>query len=313
MKQNKPVFLIPLSLLIFFLLWSFFQPSGILATINNNLSLVSYVKQLANTPEQFDPHTDPSNSPHVGMLAARQALRQDHADRAYELITPILNYSDSWVMSTHAEILFADDKVAEAITVWENNKDVINLKKAAINFDLNKDLENLLLTYQALHRLDPEGYTSVLAIVLDKLGRIDDTALVLQSSIKNFEDSKYYSNWSHYLAEIYASQQKPQEAEQIYLQLIIKDPSDYTTWKNLGLLYLTQLNTPEKSVACFQEMIEISSENPVGYILLAQAFENSGNFVQALQTFQQLSTLFPDNPTALQGIERLTLPNQPTP
>lgn len=308
MKLNKSVFIILLSLLLLFLLWSYFQPKGILATIKSNLWSVDLLNQVANSSDQVELSLLSSELPHSAVLTASQALRQDQPDRALDLIQPLLNFTDPAVQGTYAEILYAKGDYAKAIDIWESKNETIILERTArVNQEGNP--ESILLAYQALYRLDPAKYTSSLAVTLKNMDRLVEAAELLENSRKAYPDSDYASDWLRYLADTYSHQQNWQRSEELYLETIKENPTDKQAWRNLGQLYLSQLNSPEKAIKCFQKMVELSPNEAYGYTLLAQAYEKSGNLEQALQTYRRLLLISPENSAALQAIDRLTTPD----
>lgn len=311
MKKTAPYLL--LAFLTPFIGWSFLQPSGILSTLNNNLSLVNYVKQLLSTPDQFDPPLDLTNAPHVGMLAARQALRQKQPEKANELILPLLNFSDRAVQGTYAEILYANGKTLEAIKIWAKLKDTYSLVQVTQKLNAEGDQNNSLIAGQALYSINPEKYTYIIASVFMTANRLDEASQLLVASIKNYEDSGYSNLWYSYLTNIFNAQKNWLEAEQIYLQIITENPVDQKAWRNLGLLYLSQLKNPEKAIECFNKIIDLSPKDVNSHYLLAQAYEESGRLEDALKTFQLVLTISPDDQTALKAVERLIAQDQLNP
>jgi tetratricopeptide (TPR) repeat protein len=76
---------------------------------------------------------------------------------------------------------------------------------------------------------------------------------------------------------------------------------------------MNQLNMPERAVDYFSKIVEISPGEINGYLLLAQAYENAGLIDKALQIYQRLLLISPDDSKALQNVERLSSQNKPTP
>jgi tetratricopeptide (TPR) repeat protein len=311
MKKTAPYILLALSIL--FIVWSLLQSSGILSTITNNLSLVNYVKKLEKNPEQFDPPPTLLNSPHVGMLAARQALRQNQTERAYDLILPLLESPDRVVMETYAEILYKKGEIFNAIIIWDTIADTHSLKSAASDLSGKGDYENKVRVFQSLQRFFPEKFTSGLAVALWENGQLVEASDLLLSSLNEYSDSTLSSEWLRFLADIYIDQHRWQDAEQVYLELINKDPKNLLALKNLGDIYMNQLNMPERAVDYFSKIVEISPGEINGYLLLAQAYENAGLIDKALQIYQRLLLISPDDSKALQNVERLSSQNKPTP
>lgn len=303
--MKKTAFLILLLLIILFIAWSFLQPSGILSTIQNNLWSVNSLKLITNASDQVNLPAPSSVLPHAAILTARQALRQDQPEKANQLILPLLSFSDRAVQGTYAEVLYAIGNKTQAISIWESLNDTLILERVARD-DPEGGPESVLAAIQSLYNLDPEKYTSSLAFELKTQNRLAEAAEILHTSRQRYPGSQYASNWLRYLADIYTAQQNWQQAEQVYLHTVAENPQDQRAWRNLGLMYMSSLNMPEKALECFQKLVEFSPNEPYGYSLLAQAYEKSGKPQEALLTYRQLLLISPDDPTALQAIDHLT-------
>ncbi len=245
------------------------------------------------------------------MLAARQALHQNQPVKAFELINPIKDVPDQAVRNTYAEVLYLNGRIIEAINVWEELHDTYYLEKAAKDLSAKGDYEKSLQANQALYRFDPEKFTSSLAISLQKNNRFEEAADVIIHARRTYIGSTHSLYWLRYLASIYLDEQNWQAAEQTYIRIVTEFPED-DAWKNLGLLYL-RMNEPEKAVDSFNQMLSITHTNVSVYYLLAQAYERAGRIDEAIQTFQKVLTFSPEDPTALEGIDRLSAPGQTNP
>ena len=303
----KPKFKIAfLILAVLFLGWNAFQPGGWLNTFQQNLWSIDLLKQL-NSSDQIDQIQVPEISPHSAVLLARKALKDEQPYLAREILSSLLENQDRAVQGTNAEVLFANGQQTEAIKIWESLNETILLERAANNSTQPGDEQSLLAANQALYRLEPEKYASSLALTLKSLGRSAETEQLLQLSRSEYPESEYASNWLRYLADIYVDTGDWLKAEQVYLQTIQEDPDDIRVWRNLGLLYNSHLNSPEKAVECFQEMIQLSPGDSYGYLLLAQTYEKTNDLEKALYAYKSLLTIDPDNDTALQAVERLSV------
>ncbi len=310
-KLKITYFLLPL--MASFLAWSFLQPSGLLATFQNNLWAVNYLKRLTLSPGEAAPMPLSEPLPHAAILAARHALRSEQPEEARQLLDPLQKFSDSAVRGTQAEVIYALGSKAEALNIWEGLSDTILLERAAYQLAQAGDAQNALLANQSLYRLDPEKFTSSLAFSLISQAKLLEAAELLQSSRSAYPKSTYASDWLRYLADIYSRQQNWSAAEKLYLETVSENPTDQKAWRNLGLLYNSQLKQPEKAIECFQKMVSLSPEEPYGYELLAMAYEKTGNDGRALETWRHLLLVSPDSQSALQAIERLSTQLTPTP
>ena len=297
-----------------FLIWSTFKPGGIVALIRENAWSLNLLKQVNHGISASALALPSGNLPDSAILLARQALKENNLPLANQIIQPLLAQPDRAILETYAEYLYANGQVPEAIKIWESLNDTLLLERAADPASQQGSPQNTLLAYQSLFKLDPEKYTSSLAFTLKSQGQLAEATELLRASMQQYPNSKYASDWLRYLADISVGQQDWQQAELTYRQVVNENPSNQTAWRNLGLLYLSQaVNKPLLAVECFQQLVKLSPEEPSGYRYLAQAYELAGDPQKALLTYQNLLLVAPDDPTALQAVQRLSTPISPAP
>ena len=294
-----------LVILVLFLVWSAFQPNGVLVAIQHNLWSLNQVNRLLSAPDQLNQASLPPKTPHSAVLLARQTIKEGEYRGAQDILLPLLSYQDRAVQGTYAEVLYASGQKTEAFSIWENLNETIILERAANQSSGEADDLHVLEAYRSLYRLDPEKYTSSLAFTLKAQGKHAEVEEMLLLSRDEYPNSEYASDWLRFLADSYVARGDWQQAEQIYLQTIQENPSDLRAWRNLGLLYSSQMNMPEKAIECFQKMISLLPREPYGYTLLAQSYEKTGDIENALLTYQNLLLISPGDSTALQAVDRL--------
>lgn len=295
-----------LVLLVLFLVWSAFQPNGVLITIRHNIWSLNLVNHLLTASGQINRFSLPPTNPHSAILISRQAIKEKQFQFAEQSLLHLLVYQDRAVQGTYAEILYSIGRKREAFKIWENLNETIILERAANQSSGGGNDQHALEAYRSLYRLDPEKYTSSLTFTLKTQGQQPEAEQIILSSRAEYPNSKYRSDWLRYLADIYVANGDWQQAENVYLQTIQEHPSDLRAWRNLGLLYSSQLNMPDKAIDCYQEMVSLSPGESYSYFLLAQSYEKIGDIENALLTYQTLLLVSPDDPTALQAVERLT-------
>jgi len=295
-----------LVLVIFFLAWSAFQPNGVLVTVQNNFWAINLQNLLKTEHGQLNQVSLPTFTSHSSVLLARQAIREEQLEFSQSVLLPLLDDQDRVVQGTYAELLYAKGQKIEAIGIWEKLSDTIVLERVGNQSSAEGDRKNLLAAYQSLYQLDQAKYTSSLAFTLKSQGQLKEAEELLIRSRKDFPDSEYKSDWLRYLADIYSANSDWQKAEDVYRQVILENPKDGRAWRNLGLLYTSHLDMPDKAIECFQEMISISPSESYGYSLLAQTYETIGDTEKAISTYQALLVIDPGNTAALEAIERLS-------
>jgi len=302
-----------LVLVILILAWSAFQPNGILVTLQDSFWSVNLLNKLVSSSSQIDQISLPEVPPHSEILLARQYLKDGQTQFAQEILLPLLHEQDRAVQGTYAEVLFATGQKIEAFGIWEKLNETIVLERAADHSAQIGDSQAFIAAYQTLYRLDPEKYTSSLALAFKSQDRFSEAEEFLLHARVEYPRSEYASDWLRYLADVYVDDGNWQQAEHTYQKTIKENPGDLKTWRNLGLLYSSQLNMPEKAIDSFKKMISLAPGESYGYLLLAQTYEKIGDTGNALDTYQKLLLFSPDDSSALQALERLTDTENSTP
>jgi hypothetical protein len=108
-----------LLLVIFFLVWSAFQPNGVLVTLQNNFLAINLQNLLKTEHGQLNQVSLPTFTSHSSVLLARQAIREEQLEFAQSVLLPLLDDQDRAVQGTYAELLYAKGQKIEAIGIWE--------------------------------------------------------------------------------------------------------------------------------------------------------------------------------------------------
>ena len=96
-----------LVLLVLFLVWSAFQPNGVLITIRHNIWSLNLVNHLLTASGQINRFSLPQTTPHSAVLISRQAIKEKQFQFAEQSLLPLLVYQDRAVQGTYAEILYS--------------------------------------------------------------------------------------------------------------------------------------------------------------------------------------------------------------
>ncbi len=290
-----------LLLVIFFLVWSAFQPNGVLVTLQNNFLAINLQNLLKTEHGQLNQVSLPTFTSHSSVLLARQAIREEQLEFAQSVLLPLLDDQDRAVQGTYAELLYAKGQKIEAIGIWE--KLMIHSSWKGANHQAQKVMGKICLRDQSLYQLDQAKYTSVLRLRL----RARDNERGRRASLRSRNDFPTLNIvWLASLpCDIYSANSDWHKAEGVYRQVILENRRMEEPG-NLGLLYTSHLDMPDKAIECFQEMISISPSESYGYSLLAQTYETIGDTEKAISTYQALLVIDPGNTAALEAIERLS-------
>lgn len=297
---------------IFFVLiiWGLMTPNGFRAAFANNLWSLKFLKsyyQPLSTSDQLQ--APPNTHTHAGLLLARKSLSQGDLQSALAYLELQLQAADPYALDTYAELLYTNGQIEQACQIWADLKREQTLEQVLRQAQSAQDPQAYFYAAQALYHINPEKFTPNLAAAYSDLNQNDQALAILQQSIQTYPTSKNQALWYRYIADIYNRQGLYEQAEKAYRQSLEKDPQHVKSLRNLGLMYRSQLNQPEKALACFQEMIKLDPQDPYPYILAAQTHESLGQTDQALQLYQAVLNFDPDNEEALKSVIRLTTSN----
>lgn len=105
------------------------------------------------------------------------------------------------------------------------------------------------------NKKDYDSYYKV-AFILKDLGKIDESATMLENLLKKKPE---YSQASNLLGEILCEQEKFKEAINVYMDALRYDPNSYDIYYNLGIAY-TRLNDFQNAKICYEKAANLNHE-----------------------------------------------------
>jgi len=298
-KKLSIVFLIAIVLIVGFLL-----PTGLRAAFANNLwslkFLQAYMSPFSQLPEE------PKTHPHAGLLLARNALNQGNISSALAYLQPQVQAADPYALDTYAEILFLDGQYEPASQIWSQLGREQTLEQVLRHAQANALSDAYFYAAQGLYHINPEKFTPNLSHAYTALNQNDQALAILQQSIQAYPSSENQALWYRYLGDIYTSTRQLELAESAYRISLELDPLNSKAWRNLGVFYRGQLKDLDQALICFQKMIEIDPKDTYAHILVAQTYESLGQKSNAIQAYQQVLNLDPNNGQAQKAIQSLT-------
>lgn len=288
-------------------IWGILSPVGLRAALDNNAWSIDFIRQYYHLPgSRADLPTPPVTHANAGLLLSRKALLAGDYAQALAYIAPRTQSGDPLALDTYAQVQYLDGDLEGAVQTWIQLENKVTLEQLA-NAMLEQGRTDLaILCFRKLYELNPEKYTSSLAVTYKNNELFAEAIALFQQSIQDYPDSEYKVHWLRYLGDIYARQQKYAEAEATYLQAVATDPKDLRSWRNLGLMYSGSLKEYEKAADCFEKTIELAPDEISGYLWAAGAYEQAGLTDKALQTYQAALEIDSANADALAGVKRMT-------
>lgn len=276
--------------------WGFITPNGVHAAVANNIWSTKFVRyyfgMLSDFPQLITP---PKTHLHANQLIIKHALSKGDYDLAITLITPILDDSNSSLMENYAEVLYFKGDFIGAINVWERLAQESSLRHAVLYFQEIKRNDLVLSAYQSLYQINPEKYTSPLAIEYRKQQKPLEDATFLFRSVQNFPDSDQQSTWLRLIGDFYRDSAEWDEAESYYYKALKKNPDDWVIWQSLGEMYYAHNSDLEKAIDCSKKIIEITPERGRGYYLIGYYLQRSNAVTEALHWFKIAAEKEPNN------------------
>jgi tetratricopeptide (TPR) repeat protein len=307
MNNDKPFILMLAALIVLVFIVGLILPGGIRGALANNLWSISMLHRFFNRSVQvLNPATVPDTHPHAGIFLARQALLEDDLDSALMSLVDASNAADPVAQDAHANLLYQRGDYPAAIEMWGKAGNTLALEHAARAHQGGETPEVEALAYRALYQIQPEKYTSSLAVSLKNNDQSAEAVKILEQSLRYYPDSEQRADWYRYLADIYQRQGLYEEAESAYLSALDIDPENFRTWRNLGLMYKSrQFYDFDKAIQTFWQMTQRFPEDTTGFLQMGELYESAGDVENARIVFQRALQLDPANAQAQQALERL--------
>ncbi|HXM65898.1 MAG TPA: FG-GAP-like repeat-containing protein [Candidatus Acidoferrum sp.] len=145
------------------------------------------------------------------------------------------------------------------------------------------------------------NYLSYGAVFFQR-GYFDQSAASFQLALR---DNPASAEAAYGLGSAYLSQQKTAEARRSF-ERATKLHSSYpdtlaNAWNNIGLLD-TQDGRMDDAIRCFQEVLRLSPDYPIGLINLGNAYRLTKNFDEARKIFERALEFSPTDPQANYGL-----------
>ena len=257
------------------LAWGLLEPTALRAAVANNLWSLRFIRQAypdrLPTAELAPP---PATHLRAGMLLAHQALKAEDLNLAVTYLAPLYTSSDRLVIDTYADVLFLQGNIPEAVEIWKELGKWFTLEQAYRVLEG----DDLILALEAAYELRPETYAR--SLINAKLTRAKTL----------LEEAQY-----------------PQ-AVAAYQEVITRFPSDGKAYSGLAQAYW-QNGQQEQALAAIEEGWELNAENARYFIDAARLYEEMGLADRALDAYRVALTIEPGNTAALEGIERLSAPD----
>ena len=300
----KSKFTFILILLLILITFGLILPSGLRATITNNLWSIRFLHgDVAQTP--------PATHPHADLFLARQAFDRGDIPQALARITPLVDAADPIAMHTYAGFLYADGGYEQAFDIWGTTGGEVTLEQAYREMQADGDKDAIFWASQNLYRINPEKFATTYVNALAAQNKSDQAMAILEETLEIYPDSRFRSIWWRYKADIHKAQGEYIKAESAYRQALLINPEELKALRDLGLMYRGQLNDTTNAIATFKQYIAQSPQEVYGYLLLAQTYEEAQMRDLAIQTYQRALKVDPANATAQAALQRLSADDSP--
>lgn len=284
------------------LLWGIINPNGFRAAIANNRWSLEFADYFyAARSDSLLSQNPPSSHPHAKLLLAREAIDSGNDQLALAYITPLIGPDNPLITNSYAEIMYRQENYIEAIRAWEMAGNLTALHNTTYELREKKLLDAALLAAQSRYNLERETSTSSLATILSDQKNFNSAIELLDQSMTEFPDSKYFKTWVNTKSGIqfvqaidYASNGMLSEAEQAYRASVTTNPNNWGAWKRFGWFYYYSYNDFQSAIDCFRGEITANPENGEGQFDLAQLYAIEKQVESAGYWYEQAIALRPD-------------------
>ena len=302
--MKKSIVIALLTILFGLLVWGFSNQNGIRAAYANNVWSVDFVNAYFNHSETLSAIGQPPGThQHAGFYQVKQALLQNDLDAALKYIEPLISSGDPVMLGIYAQVLYQQKKYQQAFDVWESISDESSLWRAAGEMREIEREDLRLATAKSLYDINQEAYAGFYANTLRENHNDTQAIPILLKAIADFPQSEQVLSWKRYLSDVYAGQgrelqneKKWDQAESLFRQAIDLRNENWIAWKYLGWIYYDRDKNIEKSLECFNKVIELSPDSGEGYRDIGDIFIKEKEFEKALAWYRDVITKFPDKP-----------------
>lgn len=284
------------------LLWGIITPNGFRAAVEVNKWSQAFIAHFYQpiSSDQALP-LPPASHPHAKLLLAREAIANGDDDLALAYITPLIGPDNPLVTNAYAEITYRHEDFARAISAWEMAGNLTALHNATYELREKKLLDDALKAAISRYHLEPETSTSALATIYTDLKEYDQAVALLDQSMGEFPESKFFVTWLNTKSGVqflqandYAANNQLSEAELFYRASVNTNPNNWIAWKKFGWFYYYNFKDSESAANCFKGEMAAYPENGEGQIDLATLYALEKQAQPAGYWYRQAISLRPD-------------------
>lgn len=132
-----------------------------------------------------------------------------------------------------------------------------------------------------LNRNDYRSYYEI-GVIFNDMNRRKDACVMLDNSLRIKPD---FTSASELLAEVLCSENKYDEAINVYKDAIKYAPENFELFYKLGVIH-TELRDFDEALDCYKSVIKINPEFCEAYFSMGQIYLLKGEFDKALEAFQ---------------------------
>ncbi len=226
---------------------------------------------------------------------AHVALRSGNPALAENFIASQAAQSDPFAMRLMADARLAQGDFSGALAIWQQAGEVTLLMGVASQALRAGHLEEALMAYSAVWRLDTESGTLPLAnFLFDNMQDYGRAEYVLRQSLVLFPNSISWPVWSHRLGDTLRVQKRWDEAVAAYKSTIIRNPDDWLAHIGLGWARYERGDGLQAVIREFQYAIDAPESQGGGHIAIAHVLTREMRFNEAEVWFVQALALNPD-------------------
>jgi len=306
--NQKPLLAVCAFFLVVIAIIGMVVPMGIRSVLFNNIGSITFLHRYFNTTSVFNrSFALPTTHQRADLFQAKRALIEGDLDSAAANMTQDTATGDQVALDASANLLYMQGDYAAAVELWGKAENILALEHAAREHQGGETPEVEVLAYRALYQINPEKYTSSLAVSLKNTGQNAEAIKILEQSLSLFPGSDLQADWYRYLADIFQRQGFYEDAESAYLSALEIDPESFRAWRNLGLMFKSrQYFDFDKAIHTFWQMTQLFPQETFGFLQMGELYEGVGDFENARIVFDLALALDPGNAQAQEALQRLS-------
>ena len=277
-------------------------------TYEKNIWSLKYLSRVIDVPK-YDEDLYPPSEGHsnASLWLARDAIKSNNISLTYTLIEPYIYLENPFALSILGDALILEHKIYEALKIWADIGDVSSLLEFAKTAEEREDWEEAIDAYKNALTIDPNNSLIYFTIghIMAKQNIYPEADLWFQQAI----ELNPRREWRLERARVAQEAGNLTLRQAVYKQLISQHPESAKYYFKIAWLYYLDQKFPqaESSIESALQFMPFPRANY--YLRAGRIYEKAGKIQKAIESYEKVLTIEPENNVALKRLMILNSAN----